>query len=50
MASLNTWLKRVNAGMPIVHIVFGNRVNSYRQVHIINLERIRKALIFAIKV
>lgn len=37
-------------GMPTVHIVFGNRVNSYRQVHIINRERGREALIFAIKV
>lgn len=36
--------------MPTVHIVFGNRVNSYRQVHIINRERVREALIFAIKV
>ncbi|EDQ2393824.1 TPA: integrase domain-containing protein [Salmonella enterica] len=50
MASLSTWLKRVNAGMPTVHIVFGNRVNSYRQVHIINRERVQEALIFAIKV
>ncbi|EBW6362429.1 hypothetical protein DPU24_16650 [Salmonella enterica subsp. enterica serovar Oranienburg] len=50
MASLNTWLKRVNAGMPTVHIIFGYRVNSYRQVHIINRERGREALIFAIKV
>lgn len=50
MSSLNSWLKRVNAGMPTVHIVFGNRINRYRQVHILNRERVREELIFAIKV
>ncbi|EBW7857501.1 hypothetical protein DQJ61_22420 [Salmonella enterica subsp. enterica serovar Oranienburg] len=50
MASLTTWLKRVNADMPTVHIVFGNRVGNYRHTHIINRERVREALIFAINV
>lgn len=31
-------------------IVFGNGINTYLQAHIINRERIREALIFAIKV
>ncbi|EBI5644534.1 hypothetical protein FNI05_13730 [Salmonella enterica subsp. diarizonae] len=47
MASLATWLRRVNTGKPTVHIVFGNRGNNYRQVHIINRVRVREALIFA---
>ncbi|EEM1820028.1 hypothetical protein GKA92_17870 [Salmonella enterica subsp. enterica] len=50
MASLTTWLKRLNADMPTVHIVFGNRVGNYRHTHIINRERVREALIFAINV
>ncbi|EIV4656443.1 integrase domain-containing protein [Salmonella enterica] len=47
MASLATWLRRVNTGKPTVHIFFGNRGNNYRQVHIINRARVREALIFA---
>ncbi|EGP2646630.1 integrase domain-containing protein [Salmonella enterica] len=50
MASLTTWLKRVNADMPTVHIVFGNRGSNYRHAHIINRERVREALRFAINV
>ncbi|HAG0017457.1 TPA: hypothetical protein G8O67_004841 [Salmonella enterica] len=40
----------IHQGMPTVHIVFGNRVTSYLQVHIINRDRGREELIFAIKV
>ncbi|EAQ8932656.1 hypothetical protein D8T00_08230 [Salmonella enterica] len=50
MDSLTTWLKRVNADMPTVHIVFGNRGSNYRHAHIINRERVREALRFVINV